>query len=764
MDAPVSAHSLCRSRAPYRVEVGGVLTPSGIERGRRVLTVLSPDSWEIRPTGDPVDASFPETLVAPALCDAHVHLHPFVDLAEYVTYGVTRIRDLGSLVGAGEKLPTASGCADPVPEIVLGGPLFDRPGKQRLLIAAPWSDAADLPALFDAAVARGARWIKLYARFPAELYDTAVALAHARGLRVALHPGPGDYSAAVRAGVDELEHLVCLTPAGDGVHGTHAVHRRWADRRDQDTWPCLPPGTAVCPTLIVNHHLVAEAERGWSFPGHDPTMVRFWRELTVVSRPWTEEELAAGRAAVARMAAAIPELDRAGVRWVIGSDTPNPGVRPGRSLWEEMNLLVAAGLDRMAVYRAAAVARGLGETGADSLVLLPLSTFDSPVFPVEPPTAVLLRGCLFVANRETEAVMTTRYRRNPWLLVEWDDGDRVVVVNSRSQRRFRIEPELLWLLNQISKTRAPEELDLPGYSADQLAGLLTRLAEAGIVQPVNSVNGESPADRNEWTACELAVHAQASRGGKPKMKLRDIPSARLNHAEATRTIPLSSPSPPSRPLAEVLRARRSIRDFAPAPLLLDELSAFLDRAARVEGWLGRDEWQTTRRPSASGGGRHSIELYLVVRNVDGLEPGAYHYDPFAHALEQLQPWSSELDDLQHRLLCRAMMVEKPPQVSFYLASYFRRVQCKYGGMTLSVIYRDTGCLIQTFYLVATDLGLARCATATIEAEPTPSFLGAYRDSFIHTANFALGLPASEEPSNPDFRPLTNGTATGEERR
>lgn len=347
---------------------------------------------------------------------------------------------------------------------------------------------------------------------------------------------------------------------------------------------------------------------------------------------------------------------------------------------------------------------------------------------------------------------TTQYRRNPWLLMEWSDDDHIVVIDSRSQRKFRVEPSLLQLLNQMSAPTAPDNLHLPGYSPEELTGLLSRMAKVGMVQPIN---GHNEANHAEWTASELAVHTQAARGGKPKVRLRDIPPARLRHHEALKTIPLPASDQKSQPLADVLDMRRSIRDFDSTPLTFTQLSSFLDTAARVRGWLGPDSWQTTRRPSASGGARHSLELYLVVKNVNGLDPGAYHYDPFDHTLEHLRHWTPELAELQHKLVCKPMLVDTAPPVSFYLASYFRRVQCKYGAMTLSIIYRDTGCLLQTLYLVATDLGLAPCATAKTEINPSPSFLHDHRDNFIHTANFALGLPARTEPASPEFRPLTN---------
>ena len=351
------------------------------------------------------------------------------------------------------------------------------------------------------------------------------------------------------------------------------------------------------------------------------------------------------------------------------------------------------------------------------------------------------------------------YRRNPRLVPQWNSAgtDRAELVDVRSGRTFRVEPAVLGLLNQMPTPSRVEDLTLAGYTEQSLSALLERMTAAGILE-----SGEPPApdeqidlyaDRGEWSACELAVHAQSAKGGKPRVQRKDIPPARLTHPEATATIPLSTEDWPSRAFGEVLAARRSIRDFSADPVPLEQLSAFLGRAARVRGWLGPVTWQTTSRPSAGGGGRHSLELYLVVRNVAGLEAGAYHYDPFDHTLNQLQPWAHEHDRLQRNLLCKPMMVDTPPAISFYLASYYRRTQCKYGGMTLSLIYRDTGCLVQTLYLAAADLGLAGCATATMEAEPSPGFLRRNRDMVVHTGNFALALPAESQPATPSFRPL-----------
>jgi SagB-type dehydrogenase family enzyme len=334
--------------------------------------------------------------------------------------------------------------------------------------------------------------------------------------------------------------------------------------------------------------------------------------------------------------------------------------------------------------------------------------------------------------------------------MQWDhESDRVTLINSRSGRLYRVTPELLGLLNQMSNPAVSDQLRLAGHTPEQLANLLQSLTEAGLVRQVD----DDHTTHTEWTAAELAVHAQAALGGKPSVRRKDIPPARLHHPEAIDTIPLpDGPDTPSHALNDVLNSRRSIRNYADTPLTLEQLGTCLYRAARVRGRIGPEFWQTTRRPSASGGGRHSIEIYLFIRNTEGLQPGAYHYDPFDHSLEFLQRWNPEQAELQQRLICAATLVDDPPPVSLYFASYYRRVQCKYGGMSLSVVYRDTGCLIQTLYLVANDLGLAPCTTAKIEAEPSPSFLHTHRDNLIHTGNFALGHAATIETQNPEFHP------------
>ncbi|MFJ9850623.1 SagB family peptide dehydrogenase [Streptomyces sp. NPDC101150] len=345
------------------------------------------------------------------------------------------------------------------------------------------------------------------------------------------------------------------------------------------------------------------------------------------------------------------------------------------------------------------------------------------------------------------------YRRNPDLLLEWGEGGGPVLVDCRRWRKFSAKPALVGLLHQLDRPQTVDELHGRwggADHADEVHKILERLAAAGIVRR-SAPDGDGRADGGEetengpggdgWTPYELAVHAQAGRGPVPHARRGTPPPARFHHPEAGDAIALpDGRDVPSRPLARVLAERRSVRAFAPAPVPLPLIGAFLDRTARVRGHFPPRAYEQTQRPAPSGGGRHSLEVYLLAREVAGLAPGAYHYDPFQHTLHRLCPWTDGLAALQQRTVTDLALMDAPPPAGLYLASCTGRTSWKYEGMALSLIYRDTGCLMQTMSLAATDLGLASCLVGMMETPLTAPFLAPYRDRLIHVGSMALGLP------------------------
>lgn len=155
---------------------------------------------------------------------------------------------------------------------------------------------------------------------------------------------------------------------------------------------------------------------------------------------------------------------------------------------------------------------------------------------------------------------------------------------------------------------------------------------------------------------------------------------------------------------EVLEDRRSIREHDEwSPLTAEQLGEFLFRCARVRGV----EDEHVDRPFPSGGGLHELELYPVIRNVEGIEPGLYHYDGHDHRLEHV----SDLTLPVQQLLSNAAQASfaDEPQVLIVVAARFGRVMRHYEGMAYALILKDTGALYQTMYLVATSMGLSACA-------------------------------------------------------
>ncbi|WP_433543690.1 SagB family peptide dehydrogenase (plasmid) [Streptomyces sp. CA-294286] len=365
-----------------------------------------------------------------------------------------------------------------------------------------------------------------------------------------------------------------------------------------------------------------------------------------------------------------------------------------------------------------------------------------------------------------------RYSRNPDVLLEWQDGAGPVLIDCRHWRKFAAGPRLLELLNLLDRPLTAREAHTKwNGSAEHIAEgeagdghdgrgdgredavtttrrMLERLADVGLLRASSRAAPPSLG----LTPYDLAAHARAGQGMAPGTGRGPAPSARLRHPHSTDSVALAADDRlPSGSLRGVLDRRRSLRGYAPSPLPLDLLGALLGRSARVRGRLGPAEYEQTQRPSPSGGGRHSIELYVLARDVEDLAQGAYHYDPFDHVLHRLAPWDEEVADVLRQAVTVPAYLEEPPPVGIYLASHAARTGWKYEGLALSLIYRDAGCLLQTLCLTATDLGLAACPTGTMRPTGPVNFLAPHQEMLLHVGNLALGMPrpgAAPSPPQP----------------
>jgi SagB-type dehydrogenase family enzyme len=161
------------------------------------------------------------------------------------------------------------------------------------------------------------------------------------------------------------------------------------------------------------------------------------------------------------------------------------------------------------------------------------------------------------------------------------------------------------------------------------------------------------------------------------------------------------------PLEAALRARRSVRRYAPRALDLAELARLLELSYGCTGTvLSPDGEAHPRRPAAAAGGLYSNELYVVALRVAGVAEGVYHYQPRDHSLECLRAGAvaAEMASgvLYPEIVAGAAAV-------LLLAGIFQRTRYKYGERGYRFALLDAGHLSQNLQLTATALDLGAVA-------------------------------------------------------
>lgn len=165
-------------------------------------------------------------------------------------------------------------------------------------------------------------------------------------------------------------------------------------------------------------------------------------------------------------------------------------------------------------------------------------------------------------------------------------------------------------------------------------------------------------------------------------------------------------------LLSLLQKRKSHRIYTEQPISLLQLSFLLWASQGIKGRRGRA--YATLRTVPSGGARHSYETYLVIRQVEGLKPGVYHYLPEENALELLHTD----DDLTQKAV-DSLAGQKwagRASVVFYWAMDAYRAEWRYGIYSHRVALIDAGHIGENLTLAAEALGLGSCGIAAIYHE------------------------------------------------
>ena len=173
-------------------------------------------------------------------------------------------------------------------------------------------------------------------------------------------------------------------------------------------------------------------------------------------------------------------------------------------------------------------------------------------------------------------------------------------------------------------------------------------------------------------------------------------------------------------LERALAQRRSVRNFAPKPLSMAQISQLL--------WAAQGITRNGRfRTAPSAGALYPLELYLVAGKAKGLEPGVYHYQPHDHALMQTAAGDLRNELSQTGMGQRALL--SAPAV-LVVCAVFERVTDKYGQRGDRYVHMESGHAAQNIALQAVALGLASVP------------IGAFHDAQVQKV---LGLSPTFEP-------------------
>ncbi|MET8775743.1 SagB family peptide dehydrogenase [Nocardia sp. NPDC050713] len=350
----------------------------------------------------------------------------------------------------------------------------------------------------------------------------------------------------------------------------------------------------------------------------------------------------------------------------------------------------------------------------------------------------------------------------PKAALPWSATLSKFAVLHRDSQGFVLEHPLAWCDLRIHDPRLLALLDGPG-AADSTLPIAIKSQLADDLHWCGFLVADPAAEEREfttrsWSAPDLWFHRRSTLGprtitwehfgptkwGKPSFPQ---PPARKPNYPGT-PVPLAKPdldklriADPS--LTDVLEDRVSCRDFDDAaPMTIDQLAELLYRTARTRSVRQVAEGEElTSRPYPSGGSVYELELYPIVRNVAGLEPGMYHYDSFDHVLRPVAPVDSPAVQKLIRSTSATLVDGGEPQLVLAMAARSGRVMWTYEQVAYASILKHVGVLMQTVYLAATAMGLGACAQGFSDTAAFVSAAGVNELEECNVGSVIVGSPA-----------------------
>jgi SagB-type dehydrogenase family enzyme len=341
-------------------------------------------------------------------------------------------------------------------------------------------------------------------------------------------------------------------------------------------------------------------------------------------------------------------------------------------------------------------------------------------------------------------------RRASSLVLYWD-GQRLLFENYATGVRIFADPLAAQILHFFHRWRSVEALaaHFSDFTPASLFRAVAALERHTLLQRSDAAEDARTRAMSDWSPWNpsagffhfstkdvrfSANRAALDRALRRKAKTSPMPPVVKRYPGAA---VIKLPQPVDRgEFPRVLLSRRTHRQFAPVPVRLADLGTLLGLTWGVQDWLvlpgiGRSPMKT----SPSGGARQPIEVYVVVRNVEGLAPGIYHYAADRHVLELMRRGATAHDFGRY---LPAQPWFRGAAVLTLMTAIFARTRWKYQSpRAYRVVLAEAGHLCQTFCLTATWLGLAPFCTMALADSKIEAELGL--DGITESALYAAGV-------------------------
>jgi imidazolonepropionase-like amidohydrolase len=302
----------------------------------------------------------------PGLWDMHAHYQwSHVDLDPLlVANGITGVREMWGNMPAFVEIPGRSQPEGLIsPDVYLSGDLLDGNPPSFpagcLVVTTPDEAVAAVQKQIDQKV----DFIKVYSSLSEECFMAIAKEASKRNITFAGHiPNGVSIFKAIEAGMVSSEHLYGFLNVCSSVDTSNeALVRTFSEKRFDSICSLLTRSSMwLCPTLTVNRAmsylndtLFTNDNRMSYLPGY---VLEIWNQKM---SPYTNTEVDnfANSARVRYLfeQSLIGKMNERGVKFIAGTDFPNPYVFPGFSLHDELLLMVKGGMPILDALRSATI-------------------------------------------------------------------------------------------------------------------------------------------------------------------------------------------------------------------------------------------------------------------------------------------------------------------------------------------------------------------------------------------------------------------------